>query len=165
MKKARRIFSFGLAVGALLAVGGVQLAWADFQWSDDFSTNTTANYNTRAWPYYANSAGATTSIIYDAPNQRAILQAVGGYAVNVMEGNGESPIPAGSDFTFSADLSILSEYNGFLYLGDNRPILPAGARERGCASTSVLIQRTTATSSGTRVEQMLPRPTVCLFPN
>jgi pimeloyl-ACP methyl ester carboxylesterase len=91
---------------------------------DDFSTDSTASYHAIYWPY--DGASATTSILYDAPNQRAIVQGVGGYGMIVMERNAESPIPAGSDFTFSADVSILSEFNGYLYLGDNRPIPPRG---------------------------------------
>jgi hypothetical protein len=96
---------------------------------DDFSTNTTASYNATYWPYYG--ASATPSILYDAPNQQAILQGVGGYGDVVMEKNGQSPISAGSDFAFSADLSILSEFNGYLYIGDNRPIPPVAGTGTG----------------------------------
>jgi hypothetical protein len=92
--------------------------------SDSFTSNTTSNYNATYWPYYG--ASATPNILYDVTNQRAIVQGVGGYGYILMEENIESLIPVGSDFTFSADLTVLREYEGYLYLGDNRPLPPGG---------------------------------------
>ena len=117
-----------------ISVGGQnftinQAGTGQVPWSDVFSTDTINNYSVTYWPYAGGSA--TPSILYDAPNQRAIVQGVGGYGNIVMEKNGESPISASSDFTFSADVSILNEYNGYLYLGDNRPIPPIGATGTG----------------------------------
>ena len=136
---ARTIHRFTCSAGAFgvlafqmafFLIYGVQPTWADaILWSDDFSTDTTPSYNAAYWPYAGGSA--TPSIVYDAPNQRAIIQGVGGYGNIVVEKNGESPIPPGIDFTFSADLSILSEFTGYLYLGDNRPIPPIGPTGTG----------------------------------
>ena len=113
-----------LSVVVVLAVS-VSQALAD-SWSDDFSTDTTANYNATYWPDQG-SSGGTASILYDSTNDWARLVAVGGYGHIVMERNGASPIPAGDNFSFSADLSIVSEFNGYLYLGDNNPILGTGS--------------------------------------
>jgi len=121
-----------LAVAALIFGGTaaqVCVPASAAQWSDDLSSDTTAAYQVVYWPYYGGPSGVP-SIVYDGPNQRAIVQGVGGYGHIVMEKVGASPIPAGADFSVSADVDVLSEYSGYIYLGDNLPLFDTGTNLR-----------------------------------
>ena len=88
---------------------------------DDFSTDTTGNYD---FVYYISpdppgSVGATIRIDYDAVNKRAILYANGGYGWSLMTSKDATPIPTTWDFEFSVDFEVLNEYVATLYLGDS----------------------------------------------
>ena len=88
---------------------------------DDFSTDTTANYNFVYYtsPIPSGSVGATNQIDYDAVNERAILYTGGGYGWSLMTPKEATPIPTTWDFEFSVDFKVLNEYVATLYLGDS----------------------------------------------
>ncbi len=87
---------------------------------DDFSSNTTGNYDLSYWQFYpeTNPQSPTISLEYDSVLQRADLTASGGYAWMLMMQKDSTPISTGTDFEFSADLSVIREHNGAIYLGD-----------------------------------------------
>jgi len=84
--------------------------------TDDFATNTTANYQSYSFPYDGGSATAT--IGYDPASQKATLTGVGGYADLVMKPTAAPAIQPGKDFSFSYEVSVLREYIGMIYVGD-----------------------------------------------
>lgn len=94
---------------------------------DDFSTDTTGNYDFvyNLYPDPPGSAGATIQLNYDTANERAILYASGGYGWTLMTPKDAAPIPTTWDFEFSVDIENLNEYVGALYLGDSSSSGPA----------------------------------------
>ena len=86
-------------------------------WQDTFQQDTTNSYDLRWWPFYG-SSGTSLVLDYDAANERGVLHANGGYGWSLMSKQGYDTIPVYQDFRFSADLQILAEYNGALYMGD-----------------------------------------------
>jgi len=84
--------------------------------TDDFASNTTASYHSYCLSYGGGSATATIS--YDPTSQKAILRGDGGYTDVVMEPTDAPAIQPGEDFSFSYDVSVLSEFTGMIYLGD-----------------------------------------------
>ena len=116
----RRAFSLFFAVFVILFSGLFYCAQAE-NYFDDFSTNTTDNYETYYWPY-ASSQGAEVRVLYDSPNQRAILHGYGGYGWLLMRLKSASAIQPSESFEFSYDVQVLREYNGVIYLGDLRDI-------------------------------------------
>jgi len=83
---------------------------------DDFASNTAASYQSYCLPYGGGSATAT--IGYDPTSRKATLRGVGGYSDMVMTPTDAPAIQPGKDFSFSYDVSVLSEYTGMIYLGD-----------------------------------------------
>ena len=87
-----------------------------YTYTDDFSSNTTASYRTHCLCFGGSSATAT--IIHDPGTQKVHLRSEGGYADVVMEPSDAPVIQPGTDFSFSYDVSVLSEFIGMIYLGD-----------------------------------------------
>jgi hypothetical protein len=87
--------------------------------SDDFSTDTTSNYEFTYYPTQG-SMGATCQLMYEAINSRVVLYANGGYGWTLMRDKSASPIPTTDNFQFSCDLFVLQVQDnvGALYLGD-----------------------------------------------
>jgi hypothetical protein len=83
---------------------------------DDFASNTAASYQSYSLAYGGGSA--TASIGYDPASRKATLTGTGGYADLVMKPTDAPAIQPGQDFSFSYDVSVLSEYTGMIYLGD-----------------------------------------------
>jgi hypothetical protein len=84
--------------------------------TDDFASNTAASYQCYSLAY--GGASATATVGHDAGSQKAILAGVGGYADLVMKPTDAPAIQPDKDFSFSYDVSVLSEYTGMIYLGD-----------------------------------------------
>ena len=91
---------------------------------DDFSMDSTGNYNIDYYPLQG-STGGTSQLNYDTENSRVILYANGGYGWSLMTPKDATPIPTTSDFEFSVDCEVLNEYMCVLYLGDSSSSGPA----------------------------------------
>jgi len=106
-----------LIVCVIMGLGSAAMATPN-AYFDDFSSDTTDDYDTHYWLYGPNPQTPTPDVEYDSTNQRAELTATGGYSRIVMTQKDSTPISAGTDFEFSVDLSIIREYNSGIYLGD-----------------------------------------------
>ncbi|MCD6359900.1 MAG: DUF1566 domain-containing protein [Armatimonadetes bacterium] len=85
---------------------------------DNFSTDTTGNFETYFWPDPRNVSPNSVELNYDSANQRAILEATGGYGRALMKRKDNSLISANTDFEFSVDFDTLNEFNSSIYLGE-----------------------------------------------
>lgn len=111
--------NFVLILAMVILVYGAT-AKASLVHQDDFSLDTTANYETFQLDY--GTVVASVSVDHDAVNERANLTTVGGYNFGYMKTKQNSLISAHTDFDFSVDFQTISGFTTYLYLGDLQPL-------------------------------------------
>lgn len=119
MKSVKQI-SILFTVAVFLGLTGYAQVSFGYTYTDDFSVDTTGNYETFQLNY--GSVVATVQTQYDSVNQKAILNTVGGYNWGFMKTKENSLVAAGTDFDFSVDFETLSEYTTAIYFGDMNPL-------------------------------------------
>jgi hypothetical protein len=115
MKNVKQI-SILFTVAVLLGLPGYVQVSFGYTYNDDFSVDTTGNYETFQLNY--GSVVASVQTQYDSANQKAILNTVGGYNYGFMKTKENSLIAAGTNFDFSVNFETLTEYTTSIYLGD-----------------------------------------------
>lgn len=88
-----------------------------YEYTDDFSTNTTENYEVSILPY-SGSQGNSAAIEYDAASEHMEVRLNGGYGLSVTTVRDNATVAANQDFFFSVELSVENEFLTGVYFGD-----------------------------------------------
>jgi len=118
MKNLERLLIFQIILACFLFSTSNAVA-TEISYYDDFSTDTTENYEVYFWERPDKGSGAESyGVQYNATEKRAVLSATGGYGKIFMKTKDDSLISPNQNFSFSVDFETLQEFATGIYLGD-----------------------------------------------